>query len=823
VTFLFTDVEGSTQLLRELGDRYAAVLFAHRRALREAIAAHGGVEVDTQGDAVFAAFSRAADAVAAAIAGQRSLAGGPIRVRMGLHTGEPTLTDEGYVGIDLHRAARIAACGHGGQVLLSATTRELVDSPRDLRDLGEHRLKDLGAPERIYQLGEGDFPPLKSLNQTNLPASPNALVDREGVLADIVRLIRAETFRAVTLTGPGGIGKTRVALQAAAEVAGDFVDGVWFVDLAPIRDLDLVVPSIASVLAVKTDLSDHLRSRRTLLLLDNLEQLAAVGPKLAELLRTAPKLKLLVTSRVPMHIVPEQEYAVPPLPHDEAVVLFTERARARRPRFEPDGHVDEICRRLDGLPLAIELAAARAKILSPAQLLERLEQRLPLLTGGARDLPARQRTLRATIEWSYELLDQGERELFAGLAVFAGGWTLEAAERICDADLDQLQSLVDQSLVREREGRFEMLETIREFALERLAAGDEPDALRRRHALHFLQLAEAAEPELTRKDQAVWFARLAAEDANLRAALTWACTAGDGNVAVRFVGTLWRFWWTRGGAGEAKNWAEAALAAGADEAPELRARALYTLGQLEWNRREWEQARVALEQAEQLFRRANATEGVLQVLSDLCVVCANLGDLEGASRLNEEGRELAHAAGDVRRVGVFNAIAGCNALLEGDNELATSLFETALTSFDSCGDASATARALESLALAALRRGDPRDAGRRVAQALTLARPVGDNRLIAHALPIAAAVVVAREPAVAARLLGSADAVRRALEVPLEHLEREVAGEAEVRARNALSDAAFSAAWTDGEALDVEEAVDIALAELEPVEQSPPA
>jgi tetratricopeptide (TPR) repeat protein len=515
-----------------------------------------------------------------------------------------------------------------------------------------------------------------------------------------------------------------------------------------------------------------------------------------------------------MHIAAEREYPVPPLPQEDAVALFTDRARARKPDFEPDANVEEICRRLDGLPLALELAAARAKVLSPPQLLQRLEHRLPLLTGGARDLPARQQTLRAAIEWSYDLLDEAERQLFARLAVFSGGCTLEAAEEVSDADLDTLESLVDKSLVREREGRFAMLETIREFALELLADEDTADAVQRRHALHFLDLAETAEPELTRTEQGVWFSRLAEENANLRAALTWACGAGEGNIALRLVGALWRYWWTRGGAGEARNWAEAALAVGADEPPQLRARALYTLGHLALSREDWNEARSALEQAERLFRDADATAGRLQVLSNLSIVCANVGDLATARQLNEEGRELARAAGDVRAVGVFCAIAGVNALIEGDNTRARACFEEALSSFEACGDSSAAGRALESVALAALRDGDPAAAAPRVVQALELGRPVGDYRLVAHALPLAAAVIVEREPRTAVWLLARAEAMRRQLEVPLEHLEAEVAQASARRARDALSDDAFAVAWAEGEELDAEAAVDIALREL---------
>src|SRR5215210_1900157 len=361
VTFLFSDIEGSTRLLQELGDGYAEALAEHRRVLRRAFERHAGVEIDTQGDAFFVAFARATDAVAAAADAQRALERGRIRVRIGLHTGEPMVTDDGYVGIDVHRAARIAAAGHGGQVLVSQTTRELLDGA-ELRDLGEHRVKDLSEPQRLYQLGSADFPPLRSLYGTNLPVQPTSFVGRDRELAEVVELMRST--RLLTLTGPGGSGKTRLALQAAAEVADDFVDGVWFVPLAAIHEPQLLEPVISKVLGARDQLTSHLRSKRTLLLLDNFEQLLAAAPFLAELLAQTQDLALLVTSRERLALAAEREYGVPTLGADEAVSLFSARAQALNPGFQIDRDVREICSRLDGLPLALELAAARAKILT---------------------------------------------------------------------------------------------------------------------------------------------------------------------------------------------------------------------------------------------------------------------------------------------------------------------------------------------------------------------------------------------------------------------------------------------------------------------------
>jgi class 3 adenylate cyclase len=425
VTFLFTDIEGSTRLLSEIGEQYADVLAEHRRMLREAFVSHDGVEVDTQGDALFYAFGSASEAVAAAGEAQVALDKGPVCVRMGIHTGEPSLTEEGYVGMDVHRAARICAAAHGGQVLFSEPTRLLLDQGLGMTDLGLHRLKDLGEPVKLFQLGEAGFPPLRTLNATNLPAQPGPLIGRERELGEVLELLR-DGARALTLTGPGGAGKTRLALQAAAELVDDFKDGVFLVPLAAIRDPELVVPTAERVVGARVPLAEHIDERRMLLLVDNLEQVVGAGPALADVLSLCPNLRLLVTSRVLMRVTPEREYSVAPLPDEEAVELFRERAAVA----EPIEAVREICQRLDGLPLAVELAAARTRVLPPDQLLKRLERRLPLLTGGKRDAPARQRTLRATIEWSYDLLSEQESRLFAELSVFAGSFSVEAAEDV---------------------------------------------------------------------------------------------------------------------------------------------------------------------------------------------------------------------------------------------------------------------------------------------------------------------------------------------------------------------------------------------------------
>jgi predicted ATPase/class 3 adenylate cyclase len=481
VTFLFTDIEGSTRLLHELGERYGDVLAEHRRTLRNAFEACGGIEVDTQGDAFFVAFRRAVDALAAAAEAQRALQDGPVRVRMGIHTGKPVVTEEGYVGIDVHRAARVMAAGHGGQVLVSQTTRDLLEEQVELRDLGEHRLKDLESPEHLYQLGEGEFPPPKSLYRATLPVPATPFLGRERELAEVVRLLGRDDVRLLTLTGPGGTGKTRLAIEAAAAASGRYPDGVFWVALASLQDAALVLSAVAQGIGATDDLATHIRDRRLLVVLDNVEHVMDAAAELSRLLGSCPRLEVLATSRELLQLAGEHTYAVPALAARDARKLFLTRAEAAGGDLRAEDVVDELCARLDHLPLAIELAAARTRLLSPEELLGRLAQRLDLLKG-MRDADPRQQTLRATIGWSFDLLTPHEQALFARLAVFASGCTLRAAEAVCDTDLDSLASLVDKSLLRRSGERFWMLETIRQFALERLGERHDAAELCCRHA-----------------------------------------------------------------------------------------------------------------------------------------------------------------------------------------------------------------------------------------------------------------------------------------------------------------------------------------------------
>jgi predicted ATPase/class 3 adenylate cyclase len=520
ITLLFADIERSTALLQELGpERYGAALAEFRRLMRDAMASQHGVEVDTQGDGFFVAFPSARQAVSGAEQAQAALTKCTFRVRMGLHTGEPLVVNGEYRGIDVHRAARIAAAGYGEQVLLSQSTRELLEPSVPVRDLGRHRLKDLGEPVRLYQLGEAEFPPLRSRYLTTLPIQPTPLIGRQQELQEAGWLLRAH--RLVTLTGPGGSGKTRLALQLAAEAVDDFPDGVVWVPLQALRDPGLVLPTVVRALETGETFGDDPADPHVLLVLDNFEHLLASASRIGELSARLPRLNLLITSREPLHVGAEFEYPVGPLREREAVALFIERATAVKPDFSDDGAITEICRRLDCLPLALELAAARVKALSAAELLKRLDKRLPILTGGPRDAPERQRTLRATIAWSYELLREDEQRAFARFAVFAGSCTIEAAVEVCHADLDTVAALIDKSLLRREGDRYFMLETIGEYALERLEESGEHEELRQRHGEYFLEQARSVEGLIRSPQAAGALDRLERDHGNLRAALQW--------------------------------------------------------------------------------------------------------------------------------------------------------------------------------------------------------------------------------------------------------------------------------------------------------------
>ena len=672
VTLLFTDIEASTRLLHELGDAYAGALMQHRRVLRDAFARHGGVEVDTQGDAFFFAFARASDALAAAAAGQQALAEGPIRVRMGLHTGEPTVTEEGYVGIDVHRAARIAAAGHGGQVVVSQATYDLVDSD-GLRDLGQHWLKDLSAPEQVYQLGAGDFRRLKTLYPTNLPMPATPFLGRERELAEVGDLLARADVRLLTLTGAGGSGKTRLALQAAAAAADAYPQGVWWVPLAPVRDADAVIETAVRALGAAGPLEATVGERRMLLLLDNFEHVIDAASRLAPVLAACPNLDVIVTSRERLQLAGEHLYPVPVLVREDARALFVARARAVQPDFEPDERVDELCARLDDLPLALELAATRMPILSTEQLLTRLGQRLDLLRGG-RDADVRQQTLRATIEWSYDLLEPEEQRLFARLSVFRGGWTLEAAEAVCDADLNQLQSLVDKSLVRVRERqRFWMLESIREFARERLRHAREEGEIIRSHAEFFLALAESAHLSSDDIDLGQRHAIVMPEQDNLRAVLDRALESGEAVLGLRVSCALEQFWIAQAPY-EGRRRIASLLSAAGDAPPLLRARALRALGGATYIVGEFARGTEFHEQSLAEFRALGDELAVAHLAHRLAGEAMRLGDLAKARALSDESlatqRRHGSPSGEAMALGLLGAVEAAEGRVDDAIDLA---------------------------------------------------------------------------------------------------------------------------------------------------------
>jgi predicted ATPase/class 3 adenylate cyclase len=867
VTFLFTDIEGSTRLLQELGDRYAAVRDEHAAIVRHAVQEGGGLEVNTEGDAFFVVFGSPAGALRAAVAAQQGLAGHdwspgpPVRVRMGLHTGEGTLGGDDYVGIDVHRAARIADAAHGGQVLLSGATRALVEHALPegawLRDLGQHRLQDIAHPERLHDLViqglASDFPAPRTLDArpNNLPVQLTSFVGREAVIAEVERLLGQS--RLLTLTGPGGSGKTRLAVQVAAELLPRFRDGAFFADLSSVTDPALVPSVVARAVGapqvtgrpVMEAVEQHLRDKRLLLVVDNFEQVAEAGPMLEELLTAAPALKAMVTSRMALSLRGEQEYLVPALDvpdpgrlpdvhalgRFEAVRLFTERAVAVRPGFrlteENAPAVAEITARLDGLPLAIELAATRTKVLTPQAMLPRLQRRLSILTAGARTLPERQRTLRAAIAWSHDLLDPAERRLFARLSVFAGGWTLESAEVVCDPGelgldaLDGLTSLVDKSLVRRAEPaddspRFSMLETIREFGQEQLRAGGDLDLLLRRHGEHFLGLAVAAEPYLTAGDQGEWLDRCEREHANLRAALRWAVEAGQVDRAQAAAGALWRFWQQRGHLAEGRRWLEELLAlpSGQGRTP-ARAKALTGAGGIAWWQEDMAAARAFYEEALAIERELGDPARIAEALYNQGFILGAQEDFDAALRLFEESLELFRRVGD--EPGMTRALwmIVIRDLVAGDVDRAVARAEQAVATWRRVGDRFHLGDGLVWLAVLYARADRRADARSAILQALELFGEIDSPMgMVSVVLGLAYVARWEERHEDAMRLVGAADGLRERVGggAPVNFLAGSMGGpEAEARAH--LSPEAAQRAIEEGRTMSMDAAVALALGE----------
>jgi predicted ATPase/class 3 adenylate cyclase len=804
VTFLFTDVEGSTRLLHQLGaaEEYDAALADHRRIVRDAVQRHGGVEVDTQGDAFFIAFPTASGAVAAAAEVRDALAEGPIRVRLGLHTGTPRLSSEGYIGADVHKGARVGAAGHGGQILLSKETRELVDA--EVTDLGEHRLKDFDVAVPIFQLGQQRFPPLKTISNTNLPRPASSFVGREREVEEVASLL-SDGARLLTLTGPGGSGKTRLAVEVAAELVPAFKAGVYWVGLAALRNAALVTETIAQTVGAKEALADHIGEREMLLLLDNLEHVVGAAPELAMLVEACPNLQMLVTSRELLRVRGEVHYAVPPLAEPEAVELFCTRART-----EPNDAVHALCSALDNLPLAIELAAARARVLSPKQILERLSGRLDLLKGG-RDADPRQLTLRATIEWSFDLLDEDEKLLFTRLAVFRGGCTLDAAEQVAEANLDTLQSLIDKSLLRHTGERFWMLETIREYAAERLQESVDADEPRRRHSGQFLALAEEAYPNLRGgSHERDWLERLEAEHDNFRAVLDRLEAIGDGQRALQLAGALYPFWYLRGHAPEGARRLRRLLAV--DERPTpARARALNGAAVVVGTTGDAASERLFAQQGLALNRLLGDRWGAAYSTFLLGGNAASAADFERARPLLEEALDRFREVGDDHYVLVAtDALAWTYGEL-GDRERRRALHEEVLGQARAQSNEPVIALQLEQLAIFAADERNVDGALSMLKESLQISRDFGDPSAIADTLGYFAAVLVtARRAEEAARLLASAEALHEEFGSSGAWPAKEN-DEALGRIRAQLEETAFAAAWAQGRALTVDEAVALAL------------
>ena len=872
VTFLFSDIEGSTRLATEHAEAWPAILERHRELMRATFQAAGGLEAGTEGDSFFIVFPSAPGAVAAAVAAQRALHDEPwapdteVRVRMGMHTGEANFSADTYAGLNVHRASRIAGVAHGGQVLLSDATRTLVaDALPDgvgVRDLGMHRLKDLEHPERIWQLVvpglTNAFPPIASPGVTpnNLPTRLTTFLGREREIAEVGELLRRS--RLLTLTGPGGTGKTRLSLEVANRALETHPDGVFFIELAPITEPELVTATIAQQLGLPDRggrtpaerLAEHIGERHVLLVLDNFEQVTAAGASVASLLATTSNLRILVSSRSALRVSGEQEYPVPPLglpdpfrlpsleqlSQYESVALFIERARAVKPDFAVTNDnapaVAEICVRLDGLPLAIELVAARIRIFSPQAMLGRLENRLGLAAAGGRDLPERQQTLRGAIAWSHDMLEEQDRAMFAGLSVFVGGATLEAVERVCGEEvggdaLDALTSLLEKSLVRQREGvdgepRFRMLQTIREFAMEQAVESGRWAALRERHAALFRELSETLASRVMSSEKRQWLDRLEEEHDNLRAAITWAQETGAAELALRMAASLWRFWQMRGYLVEGLDRVTQALAMPhAAEHPEARADALSAAAGLAYWLADGQRARDLYEQEIEARTELGDRRGLAEALYGISFTWSILelsaeGAGERATQSVTDALRIFEEMGDAPGIGRCEWALANVAWGVRDFGAARSHGLRALETFAKIDDRFNYGWASYTLGIAALAelegeitRDEIEEARRRLREALQIfddAQDVTGYSLVLDAFAILALHEGDRQRA--ARLSGAVARLERASGTGLNDWNRGVLDFDPAALR---ADPSVAEAWAEGEALDPSEAAAYAL------------
>ncbi|HEY7025226.1 MAG TPA: adenylate/guanylate cyclase domain-containing protein [Candidatus Limnocylindrales bacterium] len=848
VTFVFTDIEGSTRLLTALGARYPELLSRHHATLRKYIAASRGLEVKTEGDAFFIVFDRPSDALGFAVATQRALGmtdwptDADVRVRMGLHTGEGTLSEGDYVGIDVHRAARVAAAGHGGQILVSGSSAALLADVAmtgvRLRDLGEHRLKDLPEPLRIFDVEidglPSDFPPIRSIGKGSLPEEISSFVGRESEVERISALLG--DARLVTLTGPGGTGKTRLSIEVARNIQDAFTDGAWFVPLEEITDPDLVPPAIARVMGVKEDparpqidtLTEALSQRRALIVLDNFEQVVGAARHVNRLLRDAPSPRVLCSSREALRISGEQEFPVPPLEDEPAIRLFVQRALQLRPDFAPNDEdlvtIAAICRAVDRLPLAIELAAARIRMFPLATLLARLSDRLGTLESSRRDLSERQRTLRGAIEWSYDLLDEVERDVFARLAVFAGGADLAAVEAIVDprgevtADvLEVLAQLVEKSLVVSVSGpggepRYRMLETIHSFAREKLASSRAVTEVRDRHLDYFVTFAESIEPQLTSAKADLPFARTEADHDNLRAAMTWSIEKGAPAGGFRIGGAIWRFWQHRGRLREGRELLERALTLDSTHDPGSRARGLTGYGSVVYWQGDYVLAQRVYEEALALYREAGDQPHEALALFDLGFTMSVNREMAAATETLEQAEALYASLGDERgRLAVAEGRAAI-ALINRDLEQARSIAELTVEDYRRLDMRYRMVDTLGMLIGIYLELGELSLAQKAWTTWTSAWREIGDYSALALVYEFSARMAFEDgRPADAARLLGALQQMRDRGDPFL--VPSAVMGihEAEPDVRATLSAEQFDEAFEEGRAWPRDQAIDMAI------------
>ncbi len=865
VTLLFTDIEGSTSLWETQPAEMRTALETHDELLSSSIEDHRGYVFYRGGDAFGAAFAAPSDALAAATSIQQGLprAGWPeetgaLRVRMALHTGQLEERDGDYLGPPVNRVARLMSAGHGGQILLSLATEELVrDQLPDgtgLTDLGKHRLKDLSHAETIFQVTgpdlESEFPALVTLDsqRANLPSQATPFIGRQRESAALKDLLSRDDVRLVTLTGPGGIGKTRLSLQVAADLLDEFEDGAFFVGLAPITDSDLVVTAIAETLRVtaadeESSLNALIRSmtrKEMLLVIDNFEHVIDAAPVVGKLIAGVPGVKIMTSSREVLRVYGEHEYPVPPLglpEHSqsqtaaviseyEAVSLFIQRARASQPSFEIDetnaATIAEICTRLEGLPLAIELAAARVRLFDAETLLARLSDSLRTLTGGARDLPGRQQTIRGAIEWSYDLLNEDEKAFFGRLGAFRGGRSGEAIEAVCGPGLaievwDGLESLLNKSLLRRDEGpegepRFVMLETIHAYASERLADTNEAEEVHKRHAEFFADLAEEASPELARHNQGTWLNRLTVDYENFRNAMEWSLDGGDVQTGLRIVAALGSYWAVKSHLQEGIRWLRPAVDL-ADQAPDsVHAELLERAGYIVFGLGDAAECRRLYEKALPIERKLGNQSAVARILISLGLVSA---DPSGVNlETSQEGVALARQIGDKGELAHGLNVVGEIHRLQGDYVAAEQAYEEALLVSREIGNRLREAMLLANLGIVAFNLDDPAVAKARFLESYKLALETGNDYIIAEGLLFGGAFEGALgDPERGVRLMAAGSLQQKAIGSQTQPQDQHELNKAVALIREQIDDETFDRLWAEGEALSPEEAIELRLSE----------